>query len=394
MAERIGVLGYAGVAKETTTGTAVVPTDWIPFVTLDMNTDIQLDEDTAAYGVYYNTYQTNRGPRSHTGTAEFVAEPNTAAKLMNMLMTVGSSSGGGPYTWPFTASATTASYTIDKSSGNVVERFYGCQIEKMSLKFDKSQMRFTCDISALGSFRGRQIASVSGGGPYTVTLDTTYDPSPTTGLVTGDLIRFYHAGSATVDATVASVTNGTVFTTSTNPSPATTGDMVYLRPATVSVGALVNVPFIWPKSQYCFGTTASVALSATQTRLESGSTWEIVHPFNDKKGEQRSGAYDPASLVRLPPKPTLKIKKFFDTPDDLQNWLQVNKTACVIRHYAGSTNQYEFRVTFNNLRIKDIKTMVDAQKIIYAEIEFISTYDTSDSQGLGVTVINNISSLS
>ena len=121
--------------------------------------------------------------------------------------------------------------------------------------------------------------------------------------------------------------------------------------------------------------------------------WEIIHPFNDKKGEQRSGAFDPASLVRLPPKPTFKIKKFFDTPDDLNTWLNVTKTACVIRHFAGATNQYEFRVTFNNLRIKDIKTTIDAKKVIYAEIEFIPTWDTSDAAAFGITVINNISTI-
>lgn len=395
MAERIGVLGYAGIAVESVAGTAATPTDWIPFVTLNIGTDKQLDEDTAAFAVYHDVYQVNAGIRAHTGSAEFIAEPNTAAKLMNMHATAGSSTGSGPYTWPFTYTGTTApkSYTIDKSSGNIVERFYGCQIEKITPKFDKSQMRFTVDISALGSFQGRQIASVSGSGPYTVVLDTTYDPSPTTGLVTSDLIRFYHAGSATIDATVASITNGTTITTSTNVSTMVAGDFVYLRPATPSLGTLVNQPFLWPKSQYCFGATASAALSATQTRLESGSVWELNHPFNDKKGEERSGGFDPASLVRLPPKPTFKIKKFFDTPDDLEHWLQTDKTACVIRHYAGATNQYEFRVTFNNLRSKVLKTQIDAKKVIYAEIEFTPTWDTSDAQAVAVTVIDGISSL-
>ena len=398
MAERIGVLGYAGLAIETTPGVAATPTDFIPFVNISLDTDTQLDDDTAAFGVYHDIYQVNRGMRAHTGTAEFIAEPNTAAKLANMIATVGSSTGSGPYTWPFTMSAATGSYTIDKSSGNIVERFFGCKIEKISPKFDKSQMRFTCDISALGSWRGRQIASVSGSGPYSVVLDTFYDPSPTTGLVVGDLIRFYDTSGGTgytADATIATITNGTTFTTTTNPTAAIgAGDYVHLRPATPSVSTLVNQTFLWPKSQYCFGATASAALSATQTRLESGSTWEIEHPFNDKKGEERSGAFDPAALVRLPPKPTFKIKKFFDTPEDLQNWLQVAKTACVIRHFAGPANQYEFRVTFNNLRVKSLKTTIDAKKIIYAEIELIPTWDTGDVAAMSITVINNIASLS
>lgn len=293
-------------------------------------------------------------------------------------------------TWPFTLANPTKSYTMDIPVGSgLVKRFWGCMSEGIAPSWSKNQLMLKSTVSALGSFQGRKITSVSGSGPYTVTLDTAYTQSPTTGLVATDLIRFYNASNPTIDAAVASIVNATQFTTSTNVSSFTAGDFVYLRQQATTYSLLS--PFLWSNTQFCFGATAAGALSAAQTRVESGSTWNLSWPFESKDGSQRSGNPDPASLVRLTAQPTLDIKKFFGNPQDIEDFNQLSKTACVIRHYAYSGgNTYELRVTFNHLTTDSPVPSVSSKKVNYSSMKLIPAYDQSDSQGFDVKLINGL----
>lgn len=395
--ELIGQVGYAALSPETTIGTAVTPGVFVPYASEKMETNWNLDKDTTAAGLYWKNYQSLPGQRDHTGSLEVLAEPNTAAEWLNILMTLGSKTGSNPYTWPGTWTTTRpASATLDIALGTQqVKRFFGLGASKLGIKFDKNTMHFNLDLSALGSFHIRTLASTpTGSGPYTVVLDTTYSANPTNGLVTGDLITFQNAaGTTTTTATVAGITNGTTLTTSTNVTSFVQGDSLFLRPQTPTYPALVNSPFQWAKTQFCFGATASAALTATQTRVEQGSEYEISHPFSDSKGEPRSGDYDPASLIYLAPETTLKIKKFFSSEADLVAWTNITQQALVIRHYAGATNQYEFRVTFNNIKTAKYSILSEADKVIYAEIEYNTDWNSSDGQANDIKVINSLSAL-
>lgn len=392
MAERLGNLGYFGLIKEATKGVPLAPTDWIPMYKESMDTDIALVEDNPVFGNKFARYGIWQGSRSHRGDVEIMAEPNTIARVVDMLLTKGTTTGAGPFTHPFTLSATTNpnSYTVDISTGNLVSRFWGVEASKISPKFDKNEMHMQVSLSALGSFQGRQITSVA---TTTLTLDATYDPSPSTGLVANDLVRLWnHTTGATSDFTVASITNGTTVVLNATAAAFGVGDMIYLRPATPSFNNLT--PFLWTNTQFCFGATAAAALSATQTRVESGSEWSMLHMFESDAGAQRSGAFDPAALVRTQGDATLKIKKFFDQPSDMQTWEQISKTACVVRHYSGLTNQYELRITFNNLKIKSgVNPDTETSKILYSELELSPMYDSSDAQAVDVKVFNNLATV-
>lgn len=460
MAERLANLGYVGLAKESVAGTAITPTDWIPTYKEALTTTLNLVEDNPIAGNKFARYAAVQGLRDHKGTIEFYAEPNTTAKICDILLTraavVGTytftvtsanatlgatytnngvtytvtatiaaqttlvatgvsaptasgtltkASGtgdatitfsavvAGPYAYTYSLSTTNPNtYTVDISTGNIVFRFMGVQASKLAPKWDKTELHLEATVSALASFSGAQITSQSGSGPYTLTLDTTYDPTPTNGLVVGDLIRFYDVSAqTTIDATIASIPTATTFTTTTNPTAIAAGDYVYLRPATVSFNLLS--PFIWPKTQFCFGTNTVTALAAPQTRLEQGTEWEVDHMFESDSGAPRSGAFDPASLVRLEGDGQFKLKKFFDTPEDLQTWHQINKTALVVRHFSGATNQYEFRITYNNLKYKEgVKPALESDKILYEEGTYIPTWDSTDSAAMSITVINNLAS--
>jgi hypothetical protein len=392
MAERLFNIGYVAAAAETTPGTAVTPTDYFQAYESGLTTSRNFEELEPAAGNVYSTQNVVAGQRDHMGDMTLIFEPNTAEKLFNMMLAVGSKTGSNPYTSTGTLSASAPkSYTIDISSGNIVHRYMGCQVSKLAPDFNGNEVRIKPTLSALGSFHGREISTITGSSPYLITLKTDYDPAPATGVVVGDVMRMYIAAGTTVDFAVTAVTATTISTT-TNVATGAAGDFVYLRPATPSFSMLP--PALWSNTQFCFGATASAALSASQTRVDSGSTWELTYDFKDNKGEHRSGSEDPATLLRKPAKVVLTIKKYFDTPLDVIAFNNLAKSACVVRHYVYSGGKtYEVRITFNNLTTNDPLPKFKAGEINYSEIKYIAKQDTSDGQAFSVTVLNANSSL-
>jgi hypothetical protein len=168
------------------------------------------------------------------------------------------------------------------------------------------------------------------------------------------------------------------------------GDWVALRPATPSLN--VVTPFLWSRTEFRFSNTdAAAALSAAQTRLEKGSKWKLSHEFENKEGAQRSGGFDPAALVRGKGGIEFEPKLFFDSPDDYNRFLTIQKKACVIRHF--SETGYELRVTINNYKIQENGPALKEGEIIYQEMKVLPQYDTSDGQGMDVKVLNNVSTI-
>lgn len=390
MAERVASIGYAAIKKQTAAGTAVTPNVYTPYYKQSMVTDIHLIEDNPIVGNKFKGYQALQGMRSHNGSITVMAEPNTAAYWLDMLLTRSSTTGSGPYTHVFGLSTTTDPnfYTLDLSLGSQVVRFWGIGASKITPIFQDGEMQFEIDLSGLGSFYGREIASVSG---TTVTLKTDYDPSPTTGLVASDLIKLTTVDGATsTNFTVSSITNGTTLEVSASAAAFAAGDMLLLRPATPSY--TLKTPFLWQRTEFRFGAAASAALSATQTRLEEGTEVVLMHDFEDSDGAKRSGAFDPAALVRTLGDASFKVKKYFDLPAEIKEWNAIIKKACVIRSFSeGST--YELRITLNNLRQMSNDTQTEAGEVIYQETEYATLHDTSDGQGMSVTVLNNVSSI-
>ena len=392
MAEQLSNLGYIALKKQTNATTAIIPDDYLPAYSESITTFVNLDEDTAVVGHKAARHQLIQGQRHHMGDFTVLAEPNTTGRIMDMTFNKVSTTGAGPYTHTFALNSTTPnSYTMDVAKGRFVHRFIGVQASKVSPSFDKNKMLLNVSVSALKSFLIREISSVTGSGPYTVNFTTGYDPSPTDGLVVGDLIRFYSvAGDSYIDATVASIPGVTSITTSTNVSTMIAGDLMGLRPATVT---LTNrQPFLWSKTQFQFGADATAALAASQVRVEQGSDWTLMHNFESNEGAKRSGGLDPAALVRTTGDAELKTKTFFETSQGLNRYQAVTKRASVIRHYSETTT-YELRVTLNNLKIAEGNPHIDTGKIIYHEEQWKAQYDVTDAQMFNVVVINNLATI-
>lgn len=392
MAERIAIKPL-GLIKQTNATTVGTPNVFVPYYSTGLATNLNLMTDTPAAGNKFKTFQTLQAVRSHTGSVTVMAEPNTAARWFDMLSTKGTTTGAGPYTHPFAAqeSPDPNYYTLDLLVGSQVIRFWGVQASKIVIGWAGEKMQLQNDLSALGSFYGREIASIS---TTTIVLKTDYDPNPSVGLVAGDLVSVVKAdGSSRLDTTVASITNGTTIVLGVSAGSFATGDMLVLRMQTPALSLLT--PFIWPKTQFFFAADAATALtnSATatnQTRLEPGTTLDIMHEFNSNNGEPRSGGFDPASLIRKVYDLQFKAKQYLDVTSGIKAWNAVNKQSMLMRSYVGATNQYELRVALNDIRIKTKLTPTTSGAVIYQEDDFIPNYDQVDAQGFSATVINNI----
>lgn len=390
MAENLGSLGYIALIKEVTKGTIPsLPSFFATLMEDNSTTDTQIDTVEAALGLK-TRFASYRGLRKHKIHFKVLAEPSVTGHVLNMLMHYTGVTGAGPYTHSFAFDSTNPkSYTIELGKGQVAIRYLGVELQEITPEFQKNQMVFSCVGSALGAFTVAEVSSVTGAGPYTVTLKTNYDPNPTTGLLVGDTIRFQPAsGGNPTDCTIASIVNGTQITTVTNVSALVSGDYMYLRLQTPTASS-TEEPFMWARTEWRFSTTATLALTATQTRVEQGSTWKLIHNILPADGADRSGSFDPASLPRGQADAEVKPKIFFDIPDDYDRFLTVSKRALVIRHFEG-TGTEELRVTFNNLKNKANPVPNKPKELLFASLDYHPNYDTSDGQTMAVTLINNI----
>lgn len=397
MAERNAAVGYAALGKQTAPGTPVTPALYVPYYNQSLMTDFQVASDEPVYGNRFKRFQSLKTSRKHGGSLVVMAEPNTAAFWFDMLSTKSSTTGANPYVHTFGQSVTTDPnpYTLDVSVGAQVIRYWGIQASKVAIGFNNGVMQFTVDVSGLGSFHGREIATIS---TVTLTLKTDYDAAPNTGLVVGDLVTLKKIdGSLSTNFTIATVNvDGITVTLNATAAAFAAGDMIVLRAATPSTATLT--PFVWPKVQFYFAVDAATALTnsatvANQTRLDDGTTIELINEFTNADGEARSGAYDPASLIRGRYDATFKIKKYLDNPDDFKYWNALTKRAMVLICLSGATNQYQLKITFNDLRITKDAVPTTSGGAIYHDLEMKPNYDTTDGAGETWAVTNAVSTV-
>jgi hypothetical protein len=392
MSAKLANLGYMALKKQTDKNVAVTPDVYVPLYTESLMTKVNLDMDNAIAGNKMAAFQSIQGVRDHMGDLQVLAEPTTAGYIIDMLLTKGTTTGGtDPYTHPFTLDPATdpKAYTVDIAKGDVVFRFIGVECYELGHEFSDNKMLFNLSVAARKSFIVREIESVSGTGDIEVTFKTNYDPSPTTGLVAGDIIRILLADGSTLDKVIDTVDSAIKVTLTVGTSGVNDGDLFYLRAATPSFSLVT--PFLWSRTEFRFASSAATALTAAHTPLQSGTEWKLQHNLEENEGAKLSGSFDPADLVRTQGDAEFSIKARFETATDMNRFLTNQKRALVIRHFSG--DDHELRVTLNNLRFIEDPVELKTGEIIYAEGTMKPIYDVSDGQGLDVTVLNSVASI-
>lgn len=391
MAEKLANLGYMSLGLEGVKGEAITPTTEIPLYSEAISVNLNVDKNETIVGNKARTYLHHMGQRDYTGTFTVLAEPITAPHILNMLLTMGTTSNSGSvYTHPFTLDPDTdpKSYTIDFKKGAHVHRYYGVEAKSITPEFVDNKMHFTVEVSALGHF---SLAPISTGTGTQLVLDTGYDPSPTSGLHVNDtLVLVKPDTNYTEEVTISSIDDETTITTSAMAGTYDSDDYCYIKVQTPSYS--IGDPFHWARTEFRFGATASAALSASHTPLEVGSTYKLMHDFANDGGEKRSGSYNPSSLARISGDAEYNIKKYLDDDDQQERFLTLEKEASVIRHFGSSidgTTNNELRVTFNHLKIVENPSPLEFDSLIYYEQTLSPQWDSDDGQLFDVKVIND-----
>lgn len=388
MNTRVANLGYVAIRKETTKGTpAGVPNVYLPAYKESMMTEVNLNESSPLIGNKAARHKLIQGMRHHTGSIQTLAEPNSAGYLFDMLLYKSNTSGSNPYTHTFTLGETNPNaYTMDISKGNVVFRFMGVEASQIAASFEDNRMLFDTELSGLKSFMVREIASVA---TSTVTLKTNYDPNPTHGLVVGDLIRLQKSSdNSTTDFTVVSVDSDTVVTLSASTSGFADGDMFYIRPNTPSFSLATEC--LWARSEFRFADTISNALTASNITPDEAS-WTIMHSMNSNEGEKRSGSFDPAVLARTLGDAELNVKKFFDSPFDLNRFLAVAERSIACRHFSGTN--HEIQVALASAKSDTMPTGLETGSPILSDMNFKTEYDDVEGKIFEVKIINSVATI-
>ena len=402
MPEKNAALGYLKIGKETTgRGAAVVPVIDVPLYSETIFPKTNLQTDNPIIGNPFGVYNIFPGQRDHSGDIEILCEPKTLPHFLNMLLNKVSSTpnGSGVNTHLFnlgTPNQSNASYTIDILKGDIVHRFYGCEIDTLTPEWQNdSYMKLKLTVSALGQVSTVAIAS---GATTTITLSTEYDQAPAKGLVVGDIITVVHMNNGVVASTenttisAISADNLTLTVTSLTGTYVA-GDQLYIRARAVSPN--IGNPFNWARTEFRFGNTAAAALNNAHTPVEKGSVFEIKNDFNDNNGERRSGSFDPVSLARKQGDATLTIKKFFENGIELNDFLKMTKKSLVIRMFGdliSGTTFNEFQITFNHIHATESPDPLKAGELIYLNQKYQAQYDQTDGQAFSIAVVNTISS--
>lgn len=390
-------VGYLAIGKETTKGTPVRPTVVVPLYEESLTTALNLDMDNPIMGNRFARYFNFKGLRDHKGTLKVLAEPKTFPHFLNMILKKGTTTASGSvYTHPFTVdndTPTSKSYTIEILKGDVIYRFYGVEISRMGFTFEDNVMKLNLNVSALGQF---SIAPISSAATTAVVLATDYDDAPNKGVVAGDTLVFVKVTGGTSDTyeekTVSAVnTNGTGITVASLSGTYTTGDYCYIKKQTLT--PTLGEPFKWSGTKFYFGDTAAAALAGSETKVEKGSIAEIIHEFNTDGGEKLSGSLDPAKLIRKQVDVDVKVKKSFEDYKEFERFISLRKRALVIRFFStiiSGSDKNELRLTINNIKMKDAPVPLKTGEIIYLDAAYSPQYDTSDSQGMDVKLINDV----
>lgn len=386
-----GNSGYLMLGRESTIGVPVATTHTVPMTEETLTSELNTNGESLVFGSKAARLLTTPGIRSHGGDITVLAEPTSTALLFDALLprTSITSIGSGFYSWLFnsTSWASTGSYTIDVSKGITVSRFSGVQASEISPSWTDNRQSWKLKVSALKAFSGAVITNAA---TATLTLDSANSPRPAELLRVGDTIGIRHINGTTENNTILSKTDTTV-TLTTTPGTTANGDVFYLRPATPTLEDLT--PFLWSRTEFRFGADAATALSATHTPAEDGSEYSISHQFEDDKGAQSSGSFDPSRLVRSKTiDATSKVKEYYENDAEAAKYNSLPKKALVIRSF--SEGQCEVRITLNNLTcIKGgDKPAVKADEALFYEREFQPNYDRDAGQMLSVTVINKLAS--
>lgn len=381
---------YLAVKPESTAGTAVIPTNFVPLVNESIRAIVNHTADKRIKGVSWNSNDLLRGSRSQEGEVVILADPDNLGHFLNMFMLKGTTTGDATdgYTHPFTV-GDCDSYSFEISRGAFAQRFFGVKVNELRLEFADGNLQVRADIKAVGQFSVAKLGvALTGAGMTSMTLDDEYDLEPTRGLVVGDTLVI-----GTDEVIITAITDTKTVEFASADLTYSIGEPVYLKSQTVTLPSLQD-PF------YFGNTLVGVGADETEATTNAGSrsTATPVHDLsvilrNNILEIPRSGRVDPIELKTRSKQGQIQMKQLLESEDNYADFLARTKQAITIiikGKYIKSdfTTNEQLTLKFHNVKLTENSNKLEVGEYIVDDQNFEVLYDNTDGKAMTADLIN------
>jgi len=389
-----GDSGYLAIGVQTDQDTAVIPDVFIPLLEEDLTSDPNNERVEQIVGINWKSNLILQGNRSNKGKIKINADPDNLGHFLNMAMLKGSTTGDTDgYTHPFTVDAdSTDYYTVDILKGNYVHRFVGVQATKLNFSFEDGKLILEAELVSRAKFNyGTLKTALTGAGMTTVEFDEEFDPEPCKGLVAGDVIQTWASGVAT-NVTVATVAaDYKSITCASTTVTASAGALITLKEQTPSYSSLKR-PFRFGQMLVGIGANETASTSAAGAYATATPVDELTFEFDNQIQEHHaSGDNNPLLLLGIPDA-SVKIKKLFETAEDIQQWNDIAKKAITIIITGDEINDSDtysaLTIKLYNVKPNKVDNKIQVGEYVFDETEFNVEYDDTASKAVEITLVN------
>jgi len=282
----------SAVSKETTAGTAVIPSHFMKNVEIDLGYDPSYQDIEQINSTMFQG-MTIKDKINAGGKISAFANSEDAGYLLSMAFGTPTTYtvATGVYSHVFDLKTKSfKSYTAEVSKGEYVERISGVGLDKFSIKNSNAAIMLDGTAKAQFTFAFATLTgNVSAGSGVTFNVDTTKN------LVIGDILVF---NSDNEEVTITSVIDETSFTADL-VAPKVTGDYASLKKRTATYTVDANGNELEPLKFYG---KSNIKLADTQGGLSSASQVTVqdisVDIDNGLQDVYGSGSYNAQELIQ------------------------------------------------------------------------------------------------
>lgn len=127
---------HLGVARETTWGTGVTPTKYIPFDSFKAEEEIGNVVDNGKRGHLTADYNVIRTTKKATLDLESMLYVNEIGHFLSCVLSDVATTGSGPYVHTFKVGNTSRSLTVQHFNGYAENQYAGCLVDELTIKGD------------------------------------------------------------------------------------------------------------------------------------------------------------------------------------------------------------------------------------------------------------------
>lgn len=397
---------YLAVKRQSDAATAVIPTHFLRYKEGDIMLKLDVIKNDPIQNNRWLALHAKPGKITSEGTYKMDLDVNECvhwlAAGLGTLVTADASSATdlSVFTHTMTVANTLPYLTVEQGKGDLtstannrhefeVSRAFGAMVNSFTLRGSDGLIELEVGLKAHGIFlRSGMIANAAAGSSVAIALESVE------GLVATDTVNIYDKTPQNEAKAIASLSTSaktvTIATLSNSYTVANRGQ-VELCPLTPSF-SLAAREFTFDNCDFASGADLTAAASATEENIEN---WELTFENNL---EERYGSLRRSPSVIAPKgnRCGLKFTKYFQTRDDLDRYLAVEKRGMIINitdnvivSATDTANlKYRVKIELSDLRFTGHEMPTGKDDLYAASIEAEAFYDISDARAIRITVTN------